>query len=77
MVNESFGHSVNEAVLDFLAKQRGTDSDAHIVKRRKKINVIPGKSISVEDILLVDDNKPSEKTSRATNNKNLQTAKTN
>lgn len=41
---------VSDVVLKFLAEKRGLQSSEPPIKRRKKIEVIPGKSISSEDL---------------------------
>lgn len=44
-------HQVSAALIDMLAEMRGVNKDVEIRRRRKKINVAPGKSIGVEDIM--------------------------
>jgi hypothetical protein len=44
-------HQVSAALIDMLADMRGVNKDVEIRRRRKKINVAPGKSIGVEDII--------------------------
>lgn len=43
-------HKVSAAVIDMLADMRGVNKDVEIRRRRKKINVAPGKSIGLEDL---------------------------
>lgn len=42
--------TVSESVLGMLKAMRGVDGESQPKKRRKKVNVEPGKSITVEDL---------------------------
>ncbi|KAK9680446.1 hypothetical protein QE152_g39089 [Popillia japonica] len=62
--NATFAPVINEVVLDFLSKQRGSDSVTPVTKRRKKINITPGNSVTVEDLLMQNNKNAQNKTPR-------------